>query len=92
MASIRIRVPHQAPPSFTATPVSIVDDVRHLIDECRNVQNQVVAEIQPVGANFENAVLPLIHTENIMTSRGQILGFYRFVSPNAELRNASNEA
>ncbi|KAL2012533.1 hypothetical protein VTN00DRAFT_58, partial [Thermoascus crustaceus] len=91
MAPEKLRKPPQAPPVFTATPKSIMDDTHRLIERSRKIQDQV-ASLEPEAATFANVMLPLAQDENIMALESHILGFYQAVSTDQELRDASTEA
>lgn len=82
----------QAPPVFTGTPTSIVDDIKCLIERARKVQNQVAETVQLDAATFANVLLPLAHVENAITLETHILGFYQDVSTDSKLRDASGQA
>jgi metallopeptidase MepB len=92
MAPQRLRRPPQAPPLFTATPQSILDETRRLIERSRELQDQVVARVPPESAAFDAVVRPLIHDENAMSLQSHILCFFQAVSTDPALRNASSEA
>ncbi|KAL1987257.1 hypothetical protein VTN96DRAFT_4285 [Rasamsonia emersonii] len=92
MAPEKLRTPPQPPPLFTATPTSIVEDTKRLIERSRKVQDQVAASVQPEAATFANVLLPLAHDENQMTLEAHILAFYQAVSTDQKLRDASSEA
>ena len=87
-----LRMPPQALPTFTATPTSIVQDTKRLIERSRQVQNQIVENVQPDAATFANVLLPLAHVENTMALKVHILVFYKAVSTDPKLRDASAEA
>ncbi|OXV06825.1 hypothetical protein Egran_05408 [Elaphomyces granulatus] len=86
------RKPPQAPPTFTATTQSIVDDAKRLIERSRSLQDQIVSTVQPDTATFANTLLLQAQDENDMALETHILGFYQAVSTNPALRNASSEA
>ena len=92
MAPQSFKKPPQAPPLFTGTPASILDDTRRLLDKSRELQDKIVADIKPDDATFENTLLPMAHDENTMGLETHIIGFYQSVSTNQDLRNASTEA
>ncbi|MCJ1383232.1 hypothetical protein MMC17_006870 [Xylographa soralifera] len=92
MVSDKLAKPPQAPPLFTETPTSIVDDAKRLIEYSRNVQDQIVRNVQPEAATFENVLRPLAHAENAMNFESRILGFYKEVSVESQLRDSSGEA
>ncbi|KAE8418871.1 hypothetical protein BDV36DRAFT_282629 [Aspergillus pseudocaelatus] len=49
-------------------------------------------DVQPNTATFSNVILPLSHIDNNPSSKSHIFVFYRAVSTNPELLNASTEA
>ncbi|KKA30614.1 hypothetical protein TD95_000834 [Thielaviopsis punctulata] len=84
--------PPQAPPLFTGTKESIVADAESLCSKTRSVLDKLSAEVTADTATFANAALPQIHEENESSLSGHILGFYQYVSADAELREASSKA
>lgn len=92
MAPAHLRTPPQAPPVFTATPNSIIEDTKRLINKSRQAQDSVVSGVKPEQAAFNNVVLPLAQDENTMALEAHILGFYQAVSTDSTLRDASTEA
>lgn len=92
MAPEHLRKPPQAPPLFTATAQSIVDDAKRLIATSRKVQDDVVAGVKPDSATFSSVLKPLAQDESAMALEAHILGFYQAVSTDQELRNASSKA
>ncbi|RJE22570.1 metallopeptidase MepB [Aspergillus sclerotialis] len=92
MAPEHLRKPPQAPPLFTATAQSIIDDAKRLIAASRKVQDDVVANVKPESATFASVLKPLAHDENTMALESHILSFYQAVSTSHELRNASSQA
>lgn len=92
MAPQHLRRPPQAPPLFTATAQSLVDDAKRLIETSRKVQDDVVASVKPESATFASVLKPIAHDENVMALESHILCFYQAVSTDQELRNASSKA
>ncbi|PSR76625.1 peptidase family M3 [Coniella lustricola] len=87
--------PPQAPPTFIGTKDNIVSDTKALCDKTRSVLDKLVAEILPNDTHkttFEDVLLPQIYDENQSALTSRVLGFYQYVSSDAELRNASTEA
>ncbi|KAI9888136.1 MAG: hypothetical protein M1823_000071 [Watsoniomyces obsoletus] len=84
--------PPQLPPQFTATPESLVEETKKLIEKSRKIQDQVVAHVSAEQASFEKVLLPLVDDDNDSGSRTNILCFYSAVSSAKELRDASTEA
>ncbi|EXJ81048.1 thimet oligopeptidase [Capronia epimyces CBS 606.96] len=92
MAPGKFRKPPQAPPSFTATPDSVVEDTKKLLASSKKVTDDIVASIQAKDASFHNVLLPLAYDENQQSLKTHILGFYQSVSTDQTLRDASTEA
>lgn len=92
MAPAHLRRPPQAPPTFTATPQSVVADAERIIKTSRGVQDQVIGSVQATNATFANVLGPLSQDENVMALEAHILGFYQAVSVDQKLRDASSKA
>ncbi|KAI1932507.1 metalloendopeptidase [Ophidiomyces ophidiicola] len=92
MAPSHLRTPPQAPPLFTGTPSSVVENTKRLIARSRKVQDDVVGNVTLDTATFEQVLRPLATDENVMALESHILGFYQSVSTDAKLRDASTEA
>ncbi|KAH0537202.1 hypothetical protein FGG08_005980 [Glutinoglossum americanum] len=92
MASKPYRKPPQAPPTFTATPESLLEDSKKLIERSRSVLDNIVKDIKPDVASFGNVLLPMAYDENIMAKKAHIIGLYQAVSTSQALRDASTEA
>ncbi|KAB8349738.1 hypothetical protein FH972_023753 [Carpinus fangiana] len=92
MAPSAYRAPPQAPPTFTATPDSLIQDTKRLIEKSRAVQDAVVKDVTASTASFANVLLPAAKDENEMALESHILGFYQSVSTDKALRDASTEA
>ena len=92
MAPEKYKNPPQAPPTFIGTKESIVADAKSLCDTTRTLLDKVVAEVSADKASFASVLVPQIEDENQAQINGRILGFYQYVSGDAELRNASTEA
>ncbi|KAE8359758.1 peptidase family M3-domain-containing protein [Aspergillus caelatus] len=92
MAPEHYRRPPQAPPVFTATAQSIVDDAKRLIEASRKIQDEVVANVKPESATFDSVLKPLAYDENTMALEAHILSFYQAVSTEQQLRDASSKA
>lgn len=92
MAPKQYRQPPQAPPSFTATPASLLEESRDLCGSTRSLLDQIAAEITPETATFENVVLPIAQDEDKAGLQNRIIGFYKAVSGDAQLRTASSQA
>ncbi|OCL03820.1 hypothetical protein AOQ84DRAFT_391973 [Glonium stellatum] len=92
MAPQQYRKPPQAPPKFTATPSSLIEDTHKLIDRSRGVQDTIVRDITSESASFANVILPMARDDNKMAIESHIIGFYQAVSTDKQLRDASTEA
>ncbi|PVH91384.1 metallopeptidase MepB [Periconia macrospinosa] len=92
MAPEKYRKPPQLPPKFIATPTSLIDDTKRLIERSRNVQDAIARDITPESATFENTILPTARDDNKMATESHIIGFYQAVSTDKALRDASTEA
>lgn len=92
MTSSAYRTPPQAPPTFTATPDSLIKDTERLIAKSRKVQDDVVQNGTLGSATFKSVLLPMAEDENEMALESHILGFYQSVSTDKELRDASTKA
>ncbi len=92
MAPDRYQKPPQAPPSFTATPESLVAGAKKLNERCKNVMDKIVQDVKPESAAFENTVLPMALDENESRLSSRIIRFYKAVSTDKGLRDASAEA
>ncbi|KAM0245682.1 hypothetical protein ACHAQJ_010478 [Trichoderma viride] len=86
------RSPPQLPTAFDATPLSLIDEAKALIDHTRTIWDEVALSIKPNHATFENTIIPIITDENRKYMRLRILKFYSSTSPSKELRDASNSA
>ena len=84
--------PPQAPPVFTATPASIIEDTKRLTEHSRKLQDKLVHDVKPEQASFGDILLPMTQDENVMSLEARILGFYQAVSTDQKLRDASTES
>lgn len=80
------------PPIFLTTPRAILDSARKLIEHLRRLQDGLVKTIVPSEATFMNVLLPLAHMDNTFQMQANSLGFYRYVSDDQVLREASTKA
>ncbi|KAI0387946.1 Metalloprotease [Hypomontagnella monticulosa] len=92
MAPDKYKNPPQAPPTFTGTKESIVNDAKSICDTTRSLLDSVVAKVPTDKATFASVVAPMAEDENDSQLSTRILGFYQYVSADADLRNASTEA
>ncbi|KAF1987460.1 metallopeptidase MepB [Aulographum hederae CBS 113979] len=91
MAPAKYQTPPQAPPTFTGTPKSLIEDTRRLIARSKDVQD-AVGKLPLEDATFANVILPMARDDNIMALESRIIGFYQAVSTDKTLRDASTEA
>lgn len=92
MAPDKYKNPPQAPPTFTGTKESIVDDAKTLCDSTRLLLDKIAADVSVDKSSFASVLVPMVGDENEAQLKSRILGFYQYVSGDAELRNASTEA
>jgi len=92
MAPQAYRKPPQAPPVFTGTPKSIIEDTKKMIEKSRSLENSIVAEVKAQDASFKNVMLPMALDENDIGLISHIMGFYQSVSTDQAVRDASTEA
>ncbi|KAH9908506.1 Metalloprotease [Xylariomycetidae sp. FL2044] len=92
MAPDKYKNPPQAPPTFTGTKESIVSDAKALCDTTRALLDKTVADVPTDKASFSSVLAPMVEDENKSQLSSRILGFYQYVSGDADLRNASTEA
>jgi metallopeptidase MepB len=90
MASSDFKVPPQPPPNFNDTPAGLLADTQTLINNTRQLHDQIVASINPSEAAFSSVLLPLIEDHNLAASRRRIFKFYGSTSTSSELRDASH--
>jgi len=89
MANIFKRPP-QAPPNFNHTPASVLAGTRSILENTRKLQDEIVANIRPEDATFNNVLLPLAEDENHTIATRKLFNFFSSTSPSEELRDASN--
>ncbi|KAF2805631.1 zincin [Mytilinidion resinicola] len=92
MAPAKYQKPPQAPPKFTATESSLIEDTKRLIARSRGVQDAIVRDVTPETATFAKVTLPMARDDNKMAIESHIIGFYQAVSTDQKLRDASTEA
>lgn len=82
----------QNPPTFSHTPESLLADATRLIESYKALQDQIVRDVTVESATFGNVVLPLARETCRYSAQANILSFYREVSGDAKLREASLKA
>jgi len=92
MAPQAFKKPPQAPPLFTGTSQSVIDDTKRIVEKSRSTEDKIVAAVKAQDATFENVMLPMAYDENDGGLETHIIGFYQSVSTNQELRDASTKA
>jgi metallopeptidase MepB len=91
-STMGFRKPPQAPPTFTGTPESVVEDTKALLDKSKKLTDDIVAKISDNDADFKSVLLPMSRDDDQQSLQTHILGFYQSVSTNQALRDASTEA
>ncbi|KAK4991943.1 metalloendopeptidase [Elasticomyces elasticus] len=91
-SSSKYSKPPQPPPCFTATPKSLVEDTKRLIERSRGVQDGIAKDVTSDTASFASVNLPMAQDDNKMGIEAHIIGFYQAVSTDSGLRDASTEA
>jgi len=74
------------------TPTSILEEADRAIAHSRQIQRQLAEDIPPDAVSFANVILPLAQAHNRLMSCTRHLVFYRSVSPDPEVREASIKA
>ncbi|KAI1802064.1 Metalloprotease [Daldinia bambusicola] len=92
MAPDKYKNPPQAPPTFTGTKETIVNDAKTICDTTRSLLDKLATDVAPSTATFASVLAPIAEDENKSQLNTRILGFYQYVSSDADLRNASTEA
>jgi metallopeptidase MepB len=92
MAPKQYQTPPQAPPLFTASKDTLVQEARKICEKTRNLLDNIVKEVTPETATFENVILPIAEDENESSLATRIIGFYQAVSTDSGLRDASSKA
>ena len=92
MAPVNFKRPPQAPPSFTATPQSVLEDTKKILAKSKKVIDDVVGSVSNKDATFENVILPMARESDQTGLQTHILGFYQSVSTDQKIRDASTEA
>ena len=83
-------MPPQPPPNFNDTPTSVLTRIRSILHHTRQLQDEIVANIRPEDATFNNVLLPLAKDENDTIAVKKLFKFFSSTSTSEELRNASN--
>ncbi|KAF2433480.1 metallopeptidase MepB [Tothia fuscella] len=92
MADSRYQKPPQAPPTFIATPESIIADTKRLISISKDLRDAMVKDVKPEDATFKSVILPRAQDDNKGALEAHRIGFYQAVSTDKALRDASSEA
>ena len=83
-----IRIPPQLPTAFIHTPSSLLAQTQETIASSKNTLNTILLT-PPSHATFQTTILPLIHYENSNLNTAILASLYKYVSPSADLREAS---
>lgn len=86
------RKPPQSPPTFIATPESLISDAKKLNDMFLREIDRITEVVKPETATFKNTVLQIAQAQNKYSLSSRIIKFYRSVSTDKRLRDASTEA
>ncbi|GAM88950.1 hypothetical protein ANO11243_069840 [Dothideomycetidae sp. 11243] len=87
-----IAQPPAPPPLFTATPESLLSDTKRILQAAGKTHDDIVANVTPETATFANTLLPFVQEENHRLYERQLIEVYAAISPDQEIRNASEEA
>lgn len=85
------RSPSQNAPQLSHTPVSVRESVARLLKQSRDLHNHLI-NLPDKEISWETGIAPLAYHENRVSTETNILRFYQYASPNADLRTASREA
>lgn len=80
----------QSLPVFDATPESLRNDARNLVEQTQKVWKDIVNTVKPGSATFNHVIEPIIRDENAKSTSMRLLRFYASTSPSKNLRDASN--
>ena len=84
------KMPPQAPPNFNYNPASTLTSIRAIIYHSRKIQDEVIAEVRPEDATFNNVLLPLVEDENHTIALKKLIKIFSCTSTFEEFRKASN--
>ncbi|KAK6077579.1 metallopeptidase [Seiridium cupressi] len=87
-----IFTPPQPPPDFVATSRSIILDAEEIIAKIQELHSSLVQSVEPSSATFENVMVPLGNAENALVTSYRLLVFYKSISTDARVREASAQA
>ncbi|KAH8900095.1 zincin [Thozetella sp. PMI_491] len=82
----------QLPLTFTLTADSITRESERICDTTKALLDHLVATVPPEAATFENVLCPLAEDEDARNLVSDVLSLYHHVSPNLEIRQASESA
>lgn len=92
MVSKSCRKPPQEPPSFDIAPTALWENAKRLCERYQKGLDDILAHVSDDTVTFENLLLPLAYLTNEWDAQVGVLSFYKHVSPNRELQDASKEA
>ena len=92
MASGAYRKPPQEPLSFNDTSETLVHKAKEFCAQHNQTITDLMAQIDPETAEFDNFLLPVAHLNNDWICYRDFIEFYAEVSPNEKIRDASREA
>ncbi|KAM0810419.1 putative Metallopeptidase MepB [Seiridium cardinale] len=87
-----IFTPPQPPLDFVATSRSIILDAEEIITKTEELHSSLVQSVEPSSATFENVIMPLGNAENALITSYRLLVFYKSISTDARVCEASAQA
>lgn len=85
------RNPPQGLPQLIATN-QVIPTMQRIVADLRAVRDEVVTQVRPEAACFENVARPLIDVENRTDGEMSVIAMLRYASPDPDARAASDEA
>lgn len=92
MASSTLRVPPQAPPTFTHTPLELSESVETVVRQLRKVQDAIIEKVTPESATIVNTFIPLARADNARVMQNCIYHVLKDVSTDEAVRDAAAKA
>ncbi|CAI7594628.1 unnamed protein product [Penicillium discolor] len=79
-------------PTFNLSPSTLLDIATDLANQVRQAADDLVNNVSPQNATFENTLRPLADIDNELKGKVQYLALFQAVSLSSEMRNASSAA
>lgn len=79
-------------PTFNLSPSTLLDIATDLVNQIQQAANDLVNNVSPENAKFENALRPLADIDNEVKGKVQYLALFQAVSPSPGMRKASSTA